>query len=108
MRPSSPVTMPPSDAESTFIASKFTVRQYRDATANKDRDAVAEAIRRRFTERYVDPVLNGKNKHGFTQMAISCLMLEALESFLRGWKKSIRKSENCSSSSWTASPTSRH
>lgn len=25
-------------------------------------------------------------------MAISCLMLEALESFLRGWKKSVRQS----------------
>jgi len=85
--------MPLNDYESTLLASKFTVRQYRDALANKNRDAVAEAIRRRFTERYVDPALNGTNKHGFTQMAISCLMLEALESFLRGWKKSVRQSE---------------
>jgi hypothetical protein len=85
--------MPLNDGESTLLASKFTVRQYRDAVANRDRDAVAGAIRRRFTERYIAPALNGKNQYGFTQMAISCLMLEALESFLRGWKKSIRQSE---------------
>ena len=80
------------DFESTEIASKFTVRQYQDAVAAKDRDTIAEAIRRRFTERYVDPATTAP-KHGFTIMAISCLMLEALESFLRGWKKSLRQSE---------------
>jgi hypothetical protein len=93
MQTSSPATRPQDYVESTLIASKFTVRQYRGAVANKDRDAVAEAIRRRFTERYIDPALNEKSRHGFTQVAIACLMLEALESFLRGWKKSIHQSE---------------
>lgn len=80
------------DAESTEIASDFTVRQYRYAVAVKDREAIAEAIRRRFTERYVAPVTIAP-KHGFMIMAISCLMLEALESFMRGWKRSVRQSE---------------
>lgn len=83
---------PHPDCESTEIASRFTVRQYQDAVAAKDRDTIAEAIRRRFTERYIDPAM-GTPKHGFTIMAISCLLLEAFESFLRGWKKSAGHSE---------------
>jgi hypothetical protein len=81
------------DPESTLLASKFTVRQYREALARKDRDSIAEAIRRRFTERYIDPALTATKKHGFTQMAIACLMVEALESLLQGRKRSISPNE---------------
>jgi hypothetical protein len=44
-------------------------------------------IRLRFSERYLDPVLEGPARHGFTILAVSCLMIEALESFRNGWKK---------------------
>lgn len=80
------------DVESTEIASNFTVSQYQHAVAARDRDAIAAAIRRRFTERYIAPVTTAP-RHGFAIMAISCLMLEALESFIRGWKRSTRQSE---------------
>src|SRR5262249_50058355 len=50
-------------------------------------------IRRRLYERYVDPVfaLNGTEqlrgkKHGFYVMAVSCLLIETLVSFWRGWE----------------------
>jgi hypothetical protein len=33
------------DPEDTLVASKFTVRQYREAVVRKDRDAVAEAVK---------------------------------------------------------------
>jgi hypothetical protein len=82
-----------SDAESTLLASKFTVRQYHDAVARKDRAAIAEAYADVLPSATSTPHLMGRNKHGFTQMAISCPMLEALESSMRGWKKSIRQSE---------------
>lgn len=88
-----PMTPAAKDPESTYLASKFTVRQYRDAIANRDRDAIAEALRRRFTERYIDPALSAKKSHGFAQMAIACLMLEALESLLNGRKRSIVPNE---------------
>lgn len=81
------------DPASTLLASKFTVRHYREAVVRRDRDSIAEAIRRRFTERYIDPALTSSKKHGFTQMAIACLMLEALESLLQGRKRSISPNE---------------
>ena len=74
--------------DQTKLASRFTVADYKDAYAGRDREAIAEAIRRRFTERYISPVSESNAKHGFTQMAICCLMIEALESFRQGWKSS--------------------
>ena len=48
----------------------------------------------RFTERYLRPVAgNSECKHGFTMMAVSCLMIESLESFRRGCPNTIRRSE---------------
>ena len=52
-----------------------------------------EFIRRRLSERYVDPVealdLNDDTKeckNGFYMMAVSCLLIETLASFWRGWE----------------------
>lgn len=72
--------------EDTKLASGFTVSAYKNAYARRDREAIAEAIRRRFTERYISPVSEPNAKHGFTIMAICCLMIEAFESFRQGWK----------------------
>lgn len=72
--------------EDTELASWFTVGDYIKAFAKRDREAIVEAIRRRFTERYVSPLLESNAKHGFAIMAICCLMIEALESFRQGWK----------------------
>jgi hypothetical protein len=80
------------DPELTELATNFTVRDYKDARDKaKDSDVVeknriADAIRLRFRERYIHPASDPKCKHGFTMMAISCLMIEALESFRQGWK----------------------
>jgi hypothetical protein len=68
------------------LASGFTVGDYLDARNAQDRNVIAEGIHRRFTERYLEPVSGSATKrHGFTMMAIACLMIEALESFRRGW-----------------------
>lgn len=82
------------DPADTELASEFTVRDYEKSRDQKppDRKAIAEAIRRRFTDRYITPV-RGKNKHGFTMMAVSCLMIEALESFRQGWETSEGRSK---------------
>ncbi|HYR88456.1 MAG TPA: hypothetical protein VE422_30535 [Terriglobia bacterium] len=78
------------------LASKFTVADYEKARDAKvpDRDAIAKAIHRRFLERYIEPVLQPKKKHGFAIMAVSCLIIETLVSFRRGWKHSRGKSED--------------
>lgn len=77
---------PTPHVDATELASGFTVGDYNRAVANKDREAIAEAIRRRFMERYISPVSEPQVKHGFTIMAICCLMIESLESFRQGWK----------------------
>jgi hypothetical protein len=82
------------DPEDTELATGFTVRDYKKARDSHppNRNAIAEAIRRRFAERYLKPV-NTQAKHGFTIMAVSCLMIEALESFRQGWETSDRQSK---------------
>lgn len=85
---------PPShNPEDTEIASAFTVRQYEHARDAKNREVIAEAIRRRFTERYIQPASKPTERHGFTMMAISCLMIEAFISLQKGWKTSDGKGE---------------
>lgn len=78
----------------TELATGFSIRDYKKACENSppDRDSIAEAIRRRFTERYITPAM-AKPRHGFTMMAVSCLMIEALEGFRQGWKTSKGRSE---------------
>ena len=83
------------DARQTKLASNFTFAQYETARDTQDKGTIAEALRRRFTERYIDPVTSGKGKrmHGFTMMAVSCLMIESLESFCQGWENSNGRSK---------------
>jgi hypothetical protein len=82
------------DPEDTELAPGFTVRDYKRARDSQppDRDAIAEAIRERFTDRYIKPV-GAAPRRGFTIMAVSCLMIEALESFRQGWETSDRQSK---------------
>jgi hypothetical protein len=81
----------------TELASNFSVSDYRKAVDGQDRIAISRAIRRRFEERYIVAV-SGERRHGFTMMAISCLMIEALESFRRGWRSTqgLGKAPFCS------------
>jgi hypothetical protein len=71
--------------ELTELATGFTVRDYQTARdlGEASRDRIAEAIKLRFTERYIAPALN-QPRNGFTMMAIACLMIEALECFRQG------------------------
>src|ERR1039457_2244544 len=85
---------PPShNPDDTEIARDFTVRQYENARGAKNREEIAEAIRRRFTERYIKPASEPTQRHGFTMMAISCLMIEAFVSLQKGWRTSDGKGE---------------
>ena len=86
----------PDDVE---LATGFTVKRYRALEANHEQAQIATLISRRFTERYLGPTLSRRNvKHGFTTMAVGCLMLEALESFRLGLPntKSASKTVFCS------------
>jgi hypothetical protein len=82
------------DPDEIELASHFTVRHYRRAVTARDQKAIADAIRRRFSERYVFPASKSPHRHGFTMMAISCLMIEAFESFRQGWPTSDGQSKS--------------
>lgn len=81
--------------DATELASKFTVRDYERARDSHppNRAAIADAIHRRFSERYITPARVKKGRPGFTMMAVSCLMIEALESFRQGWDNSEGQSK---------------
>ena len=76
------------------LARGFTVARYWALEAGKDKKQIATLISRRFTERYLAPTLSKQNiKHGFSSMAIGCLMLESMESFRQGWPDTRFKSK---------------
>ena len=56
---------------------------------------IADFVYNRFNERYIMPInnLNPDEKHGFSIMAVSCLMIESLESFKLGYKDTKRISK---------------
>ena len=74
--------------ENTKLSSSFSIKQYRTCKASKDTIQISNLISERFKERYIEPFNDNKAKHGFSMMAISCLMIEALYSFKKGWKTS--------------------
>jgi hypothetical protein len=73
-----------SEFERTQLSSSVTVANYRILEADQDRKAIADFVRERFTERYVEPVQSMGKKHGFCIMAVSCLLIEAIISFKMG------------------------
>ncbi len=66
------------------LSSKLTVKKFNELVAAQKRQCLGEFIKQRFSERYFDPVENSKLKNGFAIMAISCLVIEAIESFYKG------------------------
>lgn len=78
----------------TLLSSTVSVAKYKEMVAQQDAGAIVDFIRQRFTERYIEPMrVDRKKKNGFTIMAVSCLMIESLESFYKGWPDSNRKSQ---------------
>lgn len=84
----------PGDVE---LVTGFTVAQYRSALEDREkgRAVIADAIHRRFVERYLGPIADppSEQRHGFTMMAVACLMIEALQSFRSGWPDTSKKGD---------------
>ncbi len=70
-------------SEDTQISSSVTVRKYKRLVAENDRKALAKFLIDRFNERYFW-VIEPPCKHGFTLAAVSCIVIETLESFYQG------------------------
>jgi hypothetical protein len=73
-------------ADKTKLSSGVTVSRYRKLVQNDDRQALAQFVRDRFDERYFRPIESTPKeyKHGFTTIAVCCLVIETLESFYQG------------------------
>jgi hypothetical protein len=82
----------PNDA---LLSSSTRRSRYLSLEANRDREAIADFFTERFTERYIMPIEATPKtaKHGFTIMAVSCLLIETLEAFWRGWPTTERQSQ---------------
>lgn len=78
----------------TLLSSTVSTAKYKVMVLQRDSGALVDFIQKRFTERYIEPMrVDRKKKNGFTVMAVSCLMIESLESFYKGWPDSNRKSQ---------------
>jgi len=58
-----------------------------DYLDNQDINSISLLIKARFTERFINPIRNS-DMHGFTIMAICCLMIESIQSFREGRRES--------------------
>ena len=74
------------------ISSSITVGDCKRYIQEKNKEKICSLFEQRFKERYIQPFKGNENKHGFSIMAISCLMIEALESFKQGWPNSNSRS----------------
>jgi hypothetical protein len=76
------------------LSSRTSVRDYMKMEHDHQSAAIAKFVRQRFTERYITPMsVQPDKKNGFALMAISCLLIEALESFHNGWPDTQGKGE---------------
>lgn len=75
----------------TKLTKTITVARYRELEKAGDRAALGEFIIERFHERYFEPIVDAPTRHGFTLMAIGCLVIEALQCFYEGRKDSKGK-----------------
>jgi hypothetical protein len=87
---------PADDPWSTILAGSkkqgtaITIRNYAGMLRAKDQAGISQLIDLRFRERYLNPAVDNPKRNGFAMLAICCLMVEALESFRNGWKKTNR------------------
>ena len=77
--------------ESVKLSRSTTVAQYRRFEAEKDRAKIVHFLRERFNDRYFRPLDSVQKPHGFFTMAISCLLIEAIQAFRNGWQGTTEK-----------------
>src|SRR5574341_1004729 len=76
------------------LSSSVTISIYQEFIKLKNKVGIANFVKERFTERYVNPLkVFPWRKNGFCTMAICCLMIETLESFWRGWENTRGRDE---------------
>lgn len=83
----------------TQLSNSVTVGKYKqwvqqaDEGSEEARRTIVDFIIGRFDERYFNPVMNSCSKHGFTMMAVGCLVIETLEAFYQGLGDTTKRGE---------------
>jgi hypothetical protein len=83
------------ELDKVLLSKEITVKKYEDLVNKQDKEGIAQFIYDRFYERYIAPLqsIPEEKKNGFCIMANCCLMIEALESFDKGWGETDGRSE---------------
>jgi hypothetical protein len=71
----------------TWLSSSVSVTTYHFLEGAQKQDKLAAFFLERLSERYVRPIEGNSSRHGFTTMAVSCLLIETLEQFWNGWSE---------------------
>ena len=69
--------------QNILLTADKTLADYWELLAAGDKEAAGDLVVRRLRERYVRPA-QLKGIHGFTKMAIVCLLIETYQSFVEG------------------------
>lgn len=79
----------------TLLSSTVSIKKLEGFLKDSEKEEIANFVHQRFTERYIKPInnLDKTEKHGFSIMAVCCLMIESLESFKNGWHSTRNRSE---------------
>ncbi len=72
--------------EQVKLSSSVTIGDFRKLEEEQNRQEIARFVQERFSERYTEPLLSMRKKHGFCMMAICCLLIEAITAFRKGWQ----------------------
>ncbi len=66
------------------LSSSFSSEDWPALKASRDKQQIISVLRHRYEERYFSPFEDNNSKHGFSMMAISCLVIESLCAFEKG------------------------
>ncbi|WP_419146833.1 hypothetical protein [Pseudoalteromonas 'SMAR'] len=72
---------------SVELSSSFSSEDWQELKGSQDKAQIITVLRHRYSERYFEPFKKNESKHGFSMMAVSCLVIESLISLKHGWKK---------------------
>ena len=77
----------------TPLSTNYSIEKYKKLETAQNKAEIANFFVERFTERYISPINStaSTQKSGFCTMAVSCLLIEALESFWSGWPDTDHK-----------------
>ncbi|HIC8861879.1 TPA: hypothetical protein ACW7Y0_002886 [Aeromonas hydrophila] len=75
---------------SVELSSSFSSEDWQELKDTQDKAQIITVLRHRYSERYFEPFKKNESKHGFSMMAISCLVIESLISLKHGWKRTRR------------------